>query len=587
MSWIRRSPVPGSPRWRFVGALLLLTLGAAGVLAWEAWRAARSHRQAATAALEDHAAFVAWQFADRAQSKLDHLVISKGLWHVVDSWNWTAVEEPGGEATAGGGAAAGAAWNEPPPFLRYSFGLDLETGELEICDDRESLSPVVRVWLADTLAAHARGVYRPGWSHATIAADVDGQSRIWFYTLAHAPDSSSLRALGFEVDPGRLPETFEYAFNYPLLPPSLTGGKPNRDVMSVQVLGPAGDALYATEPGYPPEFAARQETSVQFGALPVVVALRPGIAGELLIGGLPGSRLPWLLGLLGITGLLVAAAIVVLRRESQVARLRTEFVSNVSHELRTPLAQIRMFAETLTLGRVRSEEEERRALEIVDQEARRLTTLVENILLFSRTERGAMRLNPRPTRIRELLREVLDAFRPLADAREVTLDAELDEEVTARVDPGAVRQIALNFLDNAVKYGPAGQTVTLGLERENGVYRLWVEDEGPGVPQEHRASVWQAFSRLERRDEATAGTGIGLSVVRELARRHGGRTWVEDAPRGGARFVAELPVEPESVDGAGVGNGADRRRRGVRRTEAEEASAARPAARSSTPGLVS
>ncbi len=584
MSWFRRSPVPGSPRWRFVGGLLLLTLAASAVLAWEAWSAARSHRAAATAALEDHAAFVAWQFADRAQSKLDHLVISKGLWYVVDSWDWGRAD--GLEAGEEGDdeAAAGASWSAPPPFLRYSFGVDLATGALEICDEREPPPQAVARWLADTVAAHAGSVYDGRWSHATIAAEHDGESRIWFYTLAYAPDSTSRRALGFEVDPDRLPETFQYAFDYPLLPPSLTGGKPNRDVMSIEVLGPAGDAIYATDPGYPPDFAARQETSVQFGALPIVVALRPGIAGELLIGGLPGSRLPWLLGLLGVTGLLVAAAIVVLRRESELARLRTEFVSNVSHELRTPLAQIRMFAETLTLGRVRSEEEERRALQIVDQEARRLTTLVENILLFSRTERGAMRLNPRPTRLGELLREILDAFRPLAEAREVELGTELTEEVTARVDPGAVRQIVLNFLDNAVKYGPEGQTVILGLERENGVYRVWVDDEGPGVASEDRARVWQAFSRLEERDEATAGTGIGLSVVRELARRHGGRTWVEDAPGGGARFVAEMPVEPEEVEGAPDREASGRR--APRAGPGEVASTARPAARSSSAGAL-
>lgn len=583
MPWFRRSPVPGSPRWRFVGALLLLTLVASAVLAWEAWRAARSHREAATTALEDHAAFVAWQFADRAQSKLDHYVISKGLWYVVDYWGLSATSAGGGAEADG--AEGAAAW-ERPPFLRYSFALDLGSGALSFCDDGEPPAPAVALWMADTLAAHARDVYGERWSHATVAGAPTGESRLWIYTLERGPDSMPARLVGFEVEPSGLPEVFEYGFKYPLLPPSLTKGKANRDVMSIQVIGPAGDPLYRTEPAYPSDFSAREATSVQFGALPVEVALRPDIAGELLIGGLPRSRLPWLLGLLGLTGLLVAGAIVVLRRESEVARLRTEFVSNVSHELRTPLAQIRMFAETLMLGRVRTEEEERRALEIVDQEARRLTTLVENILLFSRTERGAMRLDPRPTRLRELLREIAESFGPLADARDSAIDTALGEDVTARVDPGAIRQVVLNFLDNAVKYGPEGQTVTLGLEREDGVYRVWVDDQGPGVPAPDRAEVWQAFARLEGCEEATAGTGIGLSVVRELVRRHGGRTWVEDAPEGGARFVAELPVDPDRIEGAigETGGKGPERDRGA--GKGEGGLRARPAARSSSAGAV-
>jgi len=439
-------------------------------------------------------------------------------------------------------------WKDCPEFLRFVFDMPLPDGELRVLDGAPP-SGAVRQWLRDSLPVHAREVYRERWSYAVLSGAPDGESRVVFYTREAGRDSVPDRLLGFEADPGILAEAFGYAFRYPLLPPSLTGGAPNAELLSVRIVGPAGAPLYRSEPGYPDTFTAREAFGAQWAGLPVEVALRPEIAGELLIGGLPGSRVPWLLALIALTGLLVASAIVVLRRESELARLRTEFVSNVSHELRTPLAQIRMFAETLLLGRVRSEEESNRALEIVDQEARRLTTLVENILLFSRSERDAMRLNPQPTPVRELLREVLDGFRPLADARDVRVRSELRDDVTARVDPGAVRQIALNFLDNAVKYGPEGQTVTLGLRQQDGAYRLWVDDEGPGVPARERGRVWEPFRRLEQTDEATAGTGIGLSVVRELVRRHGGRTWVEASPAGGARFVVEMPLDPDRAAG--------------------------------------
>jgi signal transduction histidine kinase len=240
------------------------------------------------------------------------------------------------------------------------------------------------------------------------------------------------------------------------------------------------------------------------------------------------------------------------RREYELAALRAEFVSNVSHELRTPLAQIRMFAETLLLGRVRSPEERRRSLEIVDQEARRLTHLVENVLLFSRAERGAVRLAPEPTELTGLVREVVDGFLPLALARQVTIRTELGEGLVVCVDRNAVRQILLNLLDNAVKYGPPGQTVTVATTAAGDSVRIRVDDQGPGIPPRDRRHVWERFWRLAREEKsAVAGTGIGLAVVHELTAQHGGRAWCEEAPGGGARFLVELPrTEGAAVEAA-------------------------------------
>jgi signal transduction histidine kinase len=115
--------------------------------------------------------------------------------------------------------------------------------------------------------------------------------------------------------------------------------------------------------------------------------------------------------------------------------------------------------------------------------------------------------------------------------------------VVAPVDADALRQMLINLLDNAVKYGPEGQRIAVALAAENGTARVLVDDEGPGVPAGDRERIWERFWRLQRdRGSAVAGTGIGLAVVRELAELHGGRAWVEDAPAGGARFVIEVPV---------------------------------------------
>ena len=335
------------------------------------------------------------------------------------------------------------------------------------------------------------------------------------------------------------------ADRFPLLPRPLTGGVIYDSVGSVIVTFHNGAELYRSPVQYERRFVGRDSVEAGLGALQVEVALRPEMASKLVIGGLPKSRLPLILGLLAVTAVLIGTALVQLRREYELARLRTDFISGVSHELRTPLAQIRMFSETLVLGRVRSDDERHRSLAIIDQEARRLTHLVENLLHFSRSERRAASVAPEPTAVAPLVQEVIEGFAPLAAVRGVALRAEVPEGLVAPVDPGAARQMLLNLLDNAVKYGPAGQTVTVGADGSNGVARLWVDDCGPGVPSSDRERVWERFWRLERdRGTVVAGSGIGLAVVRELATLHRGRTWVEDAPSGagGSRFVIELPV---------------------------------------------
>src|SRR5436190_1906175 len=191
-------------------------------------------------------------------------------------------------------------------------------------------------------------------------------------------------------------------------------------------------------------------------------------------------------------------------------------------------------------------------LVISDQESRRLTHLVENLLHFSRSERQVTRLSPERAPLAPLVQEALEGFAPLAGARGVRLRSELAEGVVAPVDAEAFRQMLLNLLDNAVKYGPPGQVVTVGLAAGDQRARIWVDDQGPGIPAADRERVWDRFWRLERdRGSAVAGTGIGLAVVRELVALHGGRAWAEDGQSGtppaggrGVRFVIELPLEP-------------------------------------------
>jgi signal transduction histidine kinase len=351
-----------------------------------------------------------------------------------------------------------------------------------------------------------------------------------------------VRAVGYYVPPAVLQEFFAVIFEaLTVLPRSMARGAPNSAFFDTRLThGPLTVLTTSASEGV---YASSRVDHGAFADATFHVGTRENAAAQLLVDGPVTSGVPLLLTLLfAICGLIVLALILV-RREAELVRLRADFISGVSHELRTPLAQIRMFTETLLLNRVRSDVERRRSLEIIDQEARRLTHLVENVLLFSKSEGGRKPgLAPEPTDLAAEIRRAAESFGPMCRTRDVTLRTELQDGITVAVDRGALRQIMVNLLDNALKYGPAGQRVTVGVALFDSAGRVWVDDEGPGIPAADRERVFDSFYRLPRDVESrSSGSGIGLAVVRELARLHGGEAWAEDAPGGGARIVVQFP----------------------------------------------
>ena len=343
-----------------------------------------------------------------------------------------------------------------------------------------------------------------------------------------------------------------------ILPQAITRGLPSDSLLAARVTTLDGREVYRTH-GW--DAALRSDTASMLpfaGELHVRVALRPDAVRSIQGGIAPVSRMPVWIGLLLLTGMLALYIIRILQREHELAKLRLDFTASVSHELRTPLAQILLFGETLTLGRTRSENDRKDAASVIVREARRLMHLVDNTLTFSRGEKPVAMMSPQLTVVAPLVEDTIASFVPLASARGVSIDASLDREVAASVDSAAFRQMLLNLLDNAVKYGPAGQRVSVTLAggfessarrfpglREAGApnLRLIVDDEGPGVSEGDRNEIWLAFSRGAGHGAPKGtGFGLGLAVVQDVATRHGGTAWVEAAPSGrGARFVVELP----------------------------------------------
>jgi signal transduction histidine kinase len=327
-----------------------------------------------------------------------------------------------------------------------------------------------------------------------------------------------------------------------LLPPTSAAPIAVDSALTLSVASTDGRVLYRTVATRALRPTATLGMTGAFDGFNVRVAMRPAFASRIAIGNWTWNRSQFVLGLITLSAGLVIVSLLQLHRERQLARVKSELVSGVSHELRTPLAQIRMFAEMLRLGWVRSDDERQRSVAIIDQEARRLTHLVENILQFSRAERTATRVSMDALELTALVDEVVESFAPLAGARGVTVRTTHRSHALALGDRDALRQVLLNLLDNAVKYGPAGQTITAWTRVLNdGRVQLSVDDQGAGIPPRERARVWEPFRRLDRAVEAgISGNGIGLAVVRELVAAQGGTVSVHDAPNGGASFVVTL-----------------------------------------------
>jgi signal transduction histidine kinase len=580
---------PHAPKSHSLGAVIFLALALvlAATLAYQAADAARSHQMTAQRTLKDYASFANWQLSQHAKnSLLTTLVV--GLVFPASRVNPDDLE--GSLITpyeVGAIVNESAAWCNCLEKVGFFFRFDWKDRTLQTTESEVPVS-VLR-WARDTVAAYVRAlpkitertpltfgspdgqsgparqlaVVLTNDSYAMIISEPDGKARLLAMVVSRDLKGEPIVVYGFETDPAAfLAPTFRYIFKRnSLLPPSLVSSVTQDSVLAISVADFEGHEIYRS-PGHSEHdhgFTAADTLEGHFGNLVLRVGLQPEYAGRLIVGGLPRSRLPLLIGLFALTAGLLVVALLQMRRQQELVRLRTDFVSGVSHELRTPLAQIRWFAELLHMGKLRSEEERNRSLRIIDQEARRLTYLVENVLSFSRAERRASRISSAPTDLAREVRDALEMFAPLARSRRATLRSELEHGVMVEVDRDALRQVLLNLLDNAVKYGPRGQTVTVGMRAvtENGRgarVRLWVEDQGPGIPTKDRDRVWEPYVRLDRDvvEGATGGSGIGLAVVRELVALHGGKTWLEEpAARAGAR--GDAAPGGEGADGQGGG----------------------------------
>jgi signal transduction histidine kinase len=535
-----RGALTGAPDARALIALLLLTLVLSGLLAFEAEQEVGAHRVASARVLREHLAATGRDALDATAAALRASLVS-ALGPAVDARAATPYDVlPSPTALAArSGTRLGCAV-PGPVWMR----LDLRDGSLATAG--YSLPPAVGRWAADAARAIARGgATATDGGYAIVTGRGAMAGRVVVLGVKRAPYDAPIAVYGLI--------TCDDVFGAALLGAARRTGV-GGDALSLAL----ADSLLAIE--------VRDASGALLGPAPVRGAARPGapVVAERRVAGLtlravegPGAagrvlvptrrrtRVLVVGALAAITGALGLLALRQLRREQELVRLRADFTSSVSHELRTPLAQILLYGETLALGRVRDDAQRRDAADTIVREARRLMHMVENVLHAARAERRANPVHTEVVALAPLVREVARGFAPLAEAAGMRLDVDVPGSLGARADTGALRQILLNLLDNALRYGAHAQTIRVAAREEAGAtVRLWVDDAGPGIAPRDRQRVWLPFVRLARDRQAgnRTGSGLGLAVVADLVRALDGEAWITDAPGGGTRVCVRLPA---------------------------------------------
>lgn len=248
-------------------------------------------------------------------------------------------------------------------------------------------------------------------------------------------------------------------------------------------------------------------------------------------------------------GLLIAADDVTAER--RLERMRSDFAANVSHELRTPITNIKGYVETLLEIGTESPDRSKQFLEVIQENARRLAQLVEDILALSSLEQrqARRRLQFDAFALDELIARVIEEIRATADAREIRLERAVPPGATVTGSRSLLGQAVANLLHNAIQYSPPRTVVRVEIESNQEGTVIAVRDQGAGIAERHLPRLFERFYRVDPgRARDAGGTGLGLAIVKHIALVHGGRVTVESRQGAGSVFRIHLPAVPPEDD---------------------------------------
>jgi two-component system phosphate regulon sensor histidine kinase PhoR len=251
-----------------------------------------------------------------------------------------------------------------------------------------------------------------------------------------------------------------------------------------------------------------------------------------------------IVALVSTTVIGTAATLAVLYREARLAKLQTDFVNKVSHDLRTPLTSIRMFVETLQMGRLPDRERQQEALEIIATETERLSALITRLLDWARMESGRMRYDRRPVPVAALVDRALEALAPQLLSYPAEVICEIPEDLPCVAgDEDALVGALIDVLQNAHKYTGADKRIVISARAVEEGVAIRVADNGPGIPGPEQKRIFEKFYRAKDPLHRTIeGSGLGLAMVKHIMKAHGGKVSVESQPGAGAAFTLVLPA---------------------------------------------
>ena len=447
------------------------------------------------------------------------------------------------------------------PWMHHAFLYDAEKGlvvrsQMRQTDERRDREEVVKLsqayrgwfameggWLLEQMHKKSPTVYCQGGE----GKPDEGYLLSVFFPLTH----SGKRVVfgGIHLDPTYIKQTFFPEMLDELIASKLSEARENRLDLAVYPTGQEGKyagTFLAATPGWDkgkPEVSRKLDDV--FRGLSLGIKFRKTTVAALSQSWLYRSYL-----ILACLSLLMVGGLVLVYRsvskEMAVARLKSDFVSNVSHELRTPLALIRLYAETLELGRLTTEQKKEEYYRIIRKESERLTALINNILDFSRIEAGRKEYDFRETDMAELVRNTLDSYRYQIEQQGFALEQNIDSNIPpVRVDREAIARALVNLINNALKYSATEKFLGVRLYQESGVLKLEVIDRGIGIMGREQAKIFEKFYRTgDPLVHNTKGSGLGLSLVRHITQAHGGAVEVESTPGKGSKFTLSLPIVP-------------------------------------------
>ena len=230
-----------------------------------------------------------------------------------------------------------------------------------------------------------------------------------------------------------------------------------------------------------------------------------------------------------------------LSREKRLARLQADFTSNVTHELKTPITSIYLFAESMFYNKVKSRIEKKEYLSIIMKESERLKRMINNILEHSKLEKGKQEYHFVETDLSALIKLVIHDMNYWFEEKQITVCVELEENITELIDEEKINQAFGNLLNNAIKYSDENKNINIRLFKESGNTVLEIEDEGIGIPEDEQSRIFEKFYRVGQKEtESISGTGLGLTVVKEIVEAHQGKIIVDSKPGKGSKFSVIL-----------------------------------------------